>query len=100
MQYCETRFVDMNSENLSINAQMETAVLDICHRLMSFPEVRGYSRNMESFKISCSYDVESNMLRVTGEISHTQRGYTKKELVDGMAEAFMDWDKERGRKNG
>ena len=103
MKYGESRFVDPSLKSVSIEDQMVEAMKTITYRLTKIPAMRGYRKDFESFTVTCHYDHASGMLRIDGEITHSQRGYTMEEMIEGMAEAIMDWDKareERDQKDG
>ena len=103
MKYKESRYIDPSLKSVSIEDQMVEAMKIITNRLTKTPAIRGYRKNLESFTVTCHSDPASGMLRIDGEITHSQRGYTREEMIEGMAEAFMDWDKareERDQKDG
>ena len=77
--------------------QVVEAVSVVCKEVVGLQPERGFRRNMESLQISCQYTGESDMLCVRGTIEHVPCGLSKQDIIDGMAEALMDWDKERGR---
>ena len=97
MKYGKTVLIDPTHTFISFEEQMTEAVGLICKELMNSPVKRGFKRNMETFQISCRFFGEGEMLTVYGTIEDTPCGYTREDMIDGMTEALMDWDKERGR---